>query len=152
MEIVKANYERDEHKWNAEKLQNKSLVNELEQVIKAKDDDYNRREQLAFKKHQGEMQEQADGYEDQFDDMQTENHKVKNQNLYLETHSHEQKLEEERMKRLISSSFYSLGMIQVQKNKTASRRKDTDNVQVDWLDSQKDNLFAHSYEMIFKHP
>ena len=44
MEIVKANYERDEHKWNAEKLQNKSLVNELEQVIKAKDDDYNRRE------------------------------------------------------------------------------------------------------------
>ena len=68
--------------------------------------------------------------------MQNENHKIKNQNMYLETHSHEQQLEAERMKRLISSGFYHLGMIQVEKNKKASRRSDDVlEMQVDWLDS-----------------
>ena len=44
MELLKANFERDEHKWKAEKLQNNAKVHELEQVIKAKDDDAIRRE------------------------------------------------------------------------------------------------------------
>ena len=43
--------------------------------------------------------------------MQNENHKIKNQNMFLETHMHEQRLEQERQNRLLSSTFYHLGQI-----------------------------------------
>ena len=40
-------------------------------------------------------------------------------------------------------------MIQVQKNRAAAKNPEL--AQVDWLDSQKDSLCAHSYEMIFRY-
>ena len=42
LELLKANYERDEHKWNAEKLELNARVLELEQIIKTKDEDASR--------------------------------------------------------------------------------------------------------------
>ena len=89
------------------------------------------------------MQEQADAYEDQFEELHNENHKIKNQNMFLETHMHEQRLEQERASRLVSSTFYYLGQIQVQKDHTKP-------TQMDWLDSQKEIAYAHDYEMILK--
>lgn len=71
---------------------------------------------------------------------------------------HELRLEHERQNRLYCSSFYHLGLIQVQKDKAASKVAAKNaapaeiNEHIDWLDSQKDNVYAHSYEMIFKHP
>lgn len=80
-------------------------------MLKAKEDDMSRREMNLKKKHEVELQETADEYEDQIDELTNENNNFKNKNLYLETNSHEQKLEQERTKRLISSSFYYLGQI-----------------------------------------
>ncbi len=37
-------------------------------------------------------------------------------------------------------------------NKVASGGKDKVYEHVDWLDSQKDNVYAHSYDMIFRQP
>ena len=111
LELLKANYERDEHKWNAEKLTLNAKVMELEQAIKTKDEEATRREKRLEKNLQTEMQMQADAYEEQFDSMQNENHKIKNQNMFLETHMHEQRLEQERQNRLLSSTFYHLGQI-----------------------------------------
>ena len=101
---------------------------ELEQAIKTKDEEATRREKRLEKNLQTEMQMQADAYEEQFDSMQNENHKIKNQNMFLETHMHEQRLEQERQNRLLSSTFYHLGQIQVQKDTQATE-------QIDWLDS-----------------
>jgi len=39
MELMKANYERDEHKWNAEKLSLRAQIRELEQIVKNKDEE-----------------------------------------------------------------------------------------------------------------
>ena len=46
VELVRANYERDENKWTAEKLTLNSKVQELEQALKDKDDEFKRREKL----------------------------------------------------------------------------------------------------------
>ena len=102
------------------------------------------------------MQMQVDAYEEQFEQLHDESNKIKNQNLYLETHMHELRLEHERQNRLYSSSFFHLGLIQVKKDKMANKvaAGGTDKVyeHVDWLDSQKDNVYAHSYDMIFRQP
>ena len=66
-EMLKANYERDEHKWNAEKLTLNAKVLELEQAIKTKDEEATRREKRLEKNHQTDMQMQADAYEEQLD-------------------------------------------------------------------------------------
>lgn len=99
---------------------------------------------------------QADAYEDEHEELQNDNHKVKNQNLYLETTMHDLRLEHEKHSRLFSSSFYHLGMIQVQKEQVAKKGvkqgDQTDMIQADWIDSQRDNVYAHSYEMVLKHP
>ena len=68
LELIKANYERDVHKWNAEKLQNNARVNELEQMCKLKEEDAKRREQQQAKKHRVELQELQDGYDEQLED------------------------------------------------------------------------------------
>ena len=39
VELLKSNYERDEHKWNAEQLTMKATIRELEQTIKVKNDE-----------------------------------------------------------------------------------------------------------------
>lgn len=39
VELLKSNYERDEHKWNAEQLTMKAQIRELEQTIKVKNDE-----------------------------------------------------------------------------------------------------------------
>ena len=44
VELMKANYERDAHKWNAEKVALSAKTQELEQIIKSKDDEATRRE------------------------------------------------------------------------------------------------------------
>ena len=54
---------------------------------------------------------QADAYEDNQEQLMNENHRVKNQNLYLETNMHDLRLEREKQDRLFSSVFYHLGMI-----------------------------------------
>ena len=46
VELVRANYERDENKWNVEKLTINSKVQELEQALKNKEDEMKRREKL----------------------------------------------------------------------------------------------------------
>ena len=46
VELVKANYERDENKWAVEKLTINSKVHELEQALKNKEDEVNRRVKL----------------------------------------------------------------------------------------------------------
>ena len=55
VELLKANYERDEHKWNAEKLSLKAQVNELEQLIKTKDDEASLRVKRQEKSNQQEL-------------------------------------------------------------------------------------------------
>ncbi len=42
------------------------------------------------------MQMQVDAYEEQFETLHDESNKIKNQNLYLETHMHELRLDHER--------------------------------------------------------
>ena len=37
--ILKANHERDEHKWNAERLKLESKINELERTLEQKDNE-----------------------------------------------------------------------------------------------------------------
>lgn len=64
---------------------------------------------------------QADAYEDEHDTLLQENNKVKNQNLYLETQMHDIRLANEKHSRLLSSSFYHLGMIQVQKDRVSGK-------------------------------
>ena len=49
VELVKANYERDENKWAAEKLTLNSKVHELEQALKNKEDEVKRRLKLISK-------------------------------------------------------------------------------------------------------
>ena len=57
------------------------------------------------------MQMQADAYEDEHETLQLENQKIKNQNVYLETHMQDVRLKNEKDNRLLSSSFYHLGQI-----------------------------------------
>ena len=45
MELLTANYERDEHKWNAEKLALNAKIKLLEETLKVKDDDASRHQQ-----------------------------------------------------------------------------------------------------------
>ena len=99
---------------------------------------------------------QADAYEDEHETLQLENQKIKNQNVYLETHMQDVRLKNEKDNRLLSSSFYHLGQIQVKNDrvgaKAAKDRFYGADMEADWLDSQKDNCYAHSYEMILRHP
>ena len=67
-------------------------------------------------------------------------------------------LEHERNSKLISSSFYYLGLLQVNKDKERdARSKNLQNgfvseegAGVDWLESQKNNVYAYGYESIFR--
>lgn len=61
----------------------------MEQVVRQKDDEATRRIQHTEKNYQTDMQLQADAYEEQFEELNNENHKIKNQNMFLETHMHE---------------------------------------------------------------
>ena len=57
--------------------------------------------------------------------------------MYLETHMHELRLEQERANRLASSSFYYIGMTQVKGTKASNGRHggDANEIEADWLDS-----------------
>ena len=68
LELVTANYERDQHKWNAEKLQNNARVQELEQLLNLKGKEMKMKEDAQAKKHKVELQELQDGYDEQLDD------------------------------------------------------------------------------------
>ena len=64
MELMKANYERDEHKWNAEKLAQDAKIKLLEDTIRVKDDDAARQLQHREKNFDRELQLQIDTYEE----------------------------------------------------------------------------------------
>lgn len=71
----------------------------------------------------------------------------------MEQDSHNKLLEQEKMTRLLSGGFYHLGMVQLDKLKgvdQSSREASSYLDKVDWLESQKRNAYAHSYEMIFR--
>ena len=55
VELVRANYERDENKWTAEKSTLNSKVQELEQALKNKEDEVKRREKLLIKQKDEEI-------------------------------------------------------------------------------------------------
>ena len=67
---------------------------------------------------------------------------------------HDQRLEFEQHNRLFSSSYYYLGLIQVKKEDSYKKKnsKAAEEVEPDWLDSQKDNVYAHDYEMVLRYP
>lgn len=69
VELLKANYERDEHKWNAEKLALNSKITELEQTIANKDNDAQLLQQRLHKKHQQDMQMTTDAYEERLEEV-----------------------------------------------------------------------------------
>ena len=92
-------------------------MNELGQSLKVKDEESTRREHRIRKKHEEELEQAEEGYEEQFDVMQQECSKAKNANMFLENNLHQVKLEQEKMNRLLSSSFYHLGLVQVAKDK-----------------------------------
>ena len=52
-----------------------------------------RQKKYLEKKHKDDIQMQADAYEEQTELLENENQKIKNQNLYLETHMHDQRLD-----------------------------------------------------------
>ena len=99
----------------------------------------------------------SEAYEDQCDELHQENSKLKNSNLYLENHHHTLLLEQEKNSKLISSSFYYLGLLQVNKDKERDARGKMmqngfvdEGAGVDWLESQKQNVYAYGYESIFR--
>ena len=63
------------------------------------------------KKHEEEIEQVEDGYNEQFDEMQAECNKAKNANMFHENNLHQLKLEHEKTNRLLSSSFYHLGLV-----------------------------------------
>ena len=69
IQLVKAEQERDMHKWNSEKLVLESKMHELNQSLKVKDDESTRRENRIRKKHKEELDQVEEGYNDQFDEM-----------------------------------------------------------------------------------
>ena len=122
LELKKTELERDQHKWNIEKLTLSTEVQELNRKLKANEEESSRREKILEKKMQSEMQLEVDNYEEQYELMMNENHKVKNQNLYYEKEMQDLRLEHERVNRLVSSSFYHLGQIQVHREKAHAKR------------------------------
>ena len=102
------------------------------------------------KKHEEEIEQVEEGFEEQFDDMQAEMNKAKNANMFLENNLHALRLEHEKEKRLLSSSFYHLGLVQVSKDKRNIKNGGTGESDMDWLEGQKHNLYAHGYESIFR--
>ena len=113
LQIVQAEKERDMHKWNSEKLVLEAKMNELNQSLKQKDEESTRREFRMRKKHKEEIDQVEEGYNDQFDEMQGELNRTKTANTYLENNQHQLKLEQEKTNRLLSSSIYHLGLVQV---------------------------------------
>ena len=53
--LLKANYERDEHKWNAEKLTLNAKVQEIEQSLRTKEDEMKRQKKHLEKKHKDDI-------------------------------------------------------------------------------------------------
>ena len=91
--LTKAEKERDMHKWNSEKLVLEAKMTELNQSLKAKDEESTRREFRMRKKHKEELDQVEEGYNDQFDEMQGELNRLKTANTYLENNQHQLKLE-----------------------------------------------------------
>lgn len=172
--ILKANHERDEHKWNAERLKLEAKINELERTLEQKDNERAQNETRLSRQHNQELGYAEADYEEKFDELLAANNKIKNRIMVLETEKHNQLLEHEKMNKLISSSFFHLGQIQVQKERKAMRQRALAQKQklmngganqatasgvaagtgelgesIDWLESQKNNMYAYDYEQIF---
>ena len=154
-QVMKANYERDQHKWSAEKTQLTSELRELENAIRLKDEEAAKREQRLTQRHEQALEQQEEVYEERWAELRQEIAKLKNAKLFHENHMHALSLEHEKSSKLISSSFYYLGLSQVNKDRDRDRRGgrgfDVDeNTEVDWLESQRDNIYAHGYESLFR--
>ena len=125
--------------------------------MRLKDDEAAKREQRLTKQHERDLQLNIDAYEEQCDELHQENAKLKNANLFLENDMHALLLEHEKNSKLISSSFYYLGLMQVQRDRErdkASRGMSggagEEGAGLDWLESQKGNVYAYGYESIFR--
>ena len=84
-----------------------------------------------MRKFQKEMAQVSEDFETSIESMQAELDRAKYANMALENNMHELRLEMEKSNKMISSSFYHLGLIQVQKSSNDSTRSS----QPDWLDS-----------------
>ena len=111
IQLVNAERERDLHKWKSERLVLEARMHELNASLKQKDEDSIRREYRMRKKHEEELEQAEEGYGEQFDEMQAECNKAKNANMFHENNLHQLKLEHEKTNRLLSSSFYHLGLV-----------------------------------------
>ena len=135
------------HKWQSEKLQLAGHMNELTESLRQKDKEAAMNETRLRSKFDQELENVEAGYEEQYDELQNECNKAKNANMFLENNLHQLKLEHEKDNRLLSSSFYHLGLVQVAKDRKNVQSQDSD---LDWLEGQKNNVYAHGYESIFR--
>lgn len=95
-----------------------------------KEDEREKREQLLKRKFEKEIFQLNEDFETAMESLQHELDRAKYANMALENNMHELRLEHEKSNRMVSSSFYQLGLIQVKKNST-----DFKGSQPDWLDS-----------------
>lgn len=131
LELVKLNAEKDTNTLLNVKFKLEKEVAELQMKLMQKEEEREKREQLLVRKFQKEMAQVSEDFETSIESMQAELDRAKYANMALENNMHELRLEMEKSNKMISSSFYHLGLIQVQKSSNDSTRSS----QPDWLDS-----------------
>jgi|LakMenE01Jun11ns_1017448.scaffolds.fasta_scaffold9917675_4 hypothetical protein len=83
------------------------------------------------------VKEELEEFKTDIESLQHELDVAKWANMALENEMHEMRLEHEKQNKLISSSFFQLGLIQVKKNQVevTSSQSSAGPTQIDWLDS-----------------
>lgn len=151
MKIIEVERERDQLKWNQEKLELQNKINEYIELIKSKQVEFQTKEKQNELRLQDEYQSIEEHYKDQIQELK-DAYKIKEDEVrFLKVRQEEHDSENYRVNSIIGSQFYNIGYeFAKYQPSSAGFTRGNNNSRKTFLEKQRNQVYKIDYDAILK--